>query len=352
MDFALSDTQQEIMSLAERILRDHCTEQRLKVLESGQRFDEQLWQTLRAAGLTDLALPEESGGMAMGLFEICLVAQQMGTYTAAVPFLYHELASTVLAAHPSAAEAADLRPGETLLTLALAERATLNTLVFDEDRLSGEVSCVPYGQQAGAALLAAVNRRGETGLVFVRLDQAGTTREAQRITSGEPNALIRCGGAPASWLGGEALLGRLRAELRVGICAMQLGNLERALAMTASYTSERIQFGVPIGSFQAVGHRVADAYIAISNLRNTTWAAASELAAGRLDEALVNVAKYWCGEAGHTAMASFQQVHGGMGADRDYGLWRHTVWSKQFEMQLGSSAEMAWLLGESLAAGA
>ncbi len=51
-------------------------------------------------------------------------------------------------------------------------------------------------------------------------------------------------------------------------------------------------------------------------------------------------------------MASFQQVHGGMGADRDYGLWRHTVWSKQFEMHLGSSAEMAWLLGESLAAGA
>jgi alkylation response protein AidB-like acyl-CoA dehydrogenase len=130
---------------------------------------------------------------------------------------------------------------------------------------------------------------------------------------------------------------------------MQLGNLEKALSMTTAYTCEREQFGVPIGSFQAVSHRVADAYMLIVNLRNTTHDACCELISGGDSSLPVLVAKYWCGEAGHAGMATFQHVHGGMGADRDYGLWRHTVWSKQFEMQLGSSSEMVWRLGEALA---
>ncbi len=134
----------------------------------------------------------------------------------------------------------------------------------------------------------------------------------------------------------------------VASVAAQVGVLEEAIAMTTRHVSQREQFGVKIGSFQSVSHRMADAWIDLMNLRLMARSTASTLdrdASATLD---VLGTQLWCAEAGHRVMASCQHVHGGMGHDRSYPLWRYALLARQNEMaHAGHSACLAQLGAES-----
>jgi alkylation response protein AidB-like acyl-CoA dehydrogenase len=121
--------------------------------------------------------------------------------------------------------------------------------------------------------------------------------------------------------------------------------VERALKLAASYTSEREQFGRPIGSFQAVQQRLADAFIDVEAIRWTTWHAAWLIAEGRPADREAAIAKFWAAEAGARVAASAQQVHGGMGIDVTYPLSRYFLWAKQNELALGSASQQLARLG-------
>ena len=135
------------------------------------------------------------------------------------------------------------------------------------------------------------------------------------------------------------------------LCAHQLGASDNAMRMAASYTAEREQFGVPVATFQAVGHRMADCYIDVECLRLSTYQAISLLdsEADALTE--LQIAKIWAGDTGHRVSYAAQHVHGGMGIDRDYPLWRFCLWMRHNEMTQGSSAVHVAQLGTRLAAG-
>src|SRR5262249_28257975 len=140
-------------------------------------------------------------------------------------------------------------------------------------------------------------------------------------------------------------------RVQAALAAMQLGVCDRALRMTASYTSTREQFGRKIATFQAVGQRAANAYIAVDGLRlvaqHASWLLGEERPAA--DE--VAVAKIWAGDAGHRVSFAAQHLHGGMGVDVDYPLHRYCLWAKQLELTLGSSSDELDRLGARLAAG-
>ena len=137
----------------------------------------------------------------------------------------------------------------------------------------------------------------------------------------------------------------LHARALVGLCAIQLGVVERAMRIAAVYTTEREQFGRPIGSFQAVQQRMADAFIDVESIRWTTWHAAWLLGRDRPADREASIAKFWAAEAGARVVSTAQQVHGGIGIDTSYPLFRYFLWAKHNELALGSASHHLARLG-------
>jgi 3-oxocholest-4-en-26-oyl-CoA dehydrogenase beta subunit len=134
----------------------------------------------------------------------------------------------------------------------------------------------------------------------------------------------------------------------VGLCAAQSGVIERALELTAEYARSRVQFGRPIGSFQAVAQRLADAYIDAEAVRLTMWQAAWLLAAGQSGpavDAAVATAKFWAAEAGHRVAHTAVHVHGGLGIDMTYPVHRYFTAAKHYEFALGGATAQLRRIG-------
>jgi alkylation response protein AidB-like acyl-CoA dehydrogenase len=205
-------------------------------------------------------------------------------------------------------------------------------------------------------LVPARIEEGQIGLFLLDPRADGVSLEPQRTTRGELEFRMTLSGVQVE---DEQLLGSPEEGTEIlrwvtergiaGLCATQVGVSERALRMTADYTSSRLQFDRPIGSFQAVHQRAADAYIDVEAMRLTTWQAAWRLAAGEPAEAEVAVAKFWAAEGGHSVGYAAQHLHGGIGVDVDYPLHRCTLWSKQIELSLGSATRQLARLGAILA---
>ena len=369
MDFSNSDEQNELRELARKILGDLATNERLKEVEAKQPvFDEQLWRELGRANLLGLAVDERHGGSGFGYFELCLLLQEIGRAVAPVPVY----PTTVLGALPIARFGSDAQKsewlpkvasGETILSGALVELgagsitdvSTEALAAGGEFRLTGEKTLVPCGQLAERIVLPA--RHGNAiGLFLVDPKSPDVQLEEQATCDRQPYAHLTLDGAVAEPLGDAtddaATLRWLADRATVGLCAIQLGVGERALEMTAAYAQERVQFDRPIGSFQAVHQRAADAFINMEAIRLTTLEAALFLSEERDGAAISNavrVAKYWASEGGQFTAYACQHLHGGIGIDVDYPLHRYFIWSTQLEHSLGSARDQLQRLGATIA---
>ena len=142
----------------------------------------------------------------------------------------------------------------------------------------------------------------------------------------------------------------LVARATVGLCAAQSGVIERALELTAEYAKSRVAFGRPIGSFQAVTQRLADAFVDVEAVRLTMWQAAWLLASGEAgSDAAVATAKFWAAEAGHRVAHTAVHVHGGMGIDVTYPVHRYFTAAKRYEFALGGATAQLRRIGDVLA---
>jgi 3-oxocholest-4-en-26-oyl-CoA dehydrogenase beta subunit len=361
MDFAYTPEQEELRALAREVLADHATPQRVAEVEaSEERVDRALWAALAKAGLLGVAVPEEHGGSGLGLVELCILLEEVGRTVAPVP-VYPAL---LLGALPVAAfgtpeQRAGLLPGlaagELLLSGALEEPRNLDPLapatraVGDGAgwRLDGVKLSVPLATGAAAVVVSA-----DLGLFLVDPRGPGVSLERQEVTNHEARFLMTLEGAPAARLGGDGALAWLVRRARLGLCAMQVGVTDRALRMTAEYTSTREQFGRPLSAFQAVSQRAADAYVDVEGIRLTTQAAIWRVAAGQEAEAddAVAVAKFWAADAGQRVVHAAQHLHGGVGVDVSYPLHRSFLWAKELELSLGGATQQLLALGEKIAA--
>jgi 3-oxocholest-4-en-26-oyl-CoA dehydrogenase beta subunit len=194
-------------------------------------------------------------------------------------------------------------------------------------------------------LVPAATDEGDVRVFIIDTDDGGVEVRPVDTTNHEPHADVFLDGAVAS--DDEHLmadLDDLHARAVVGLCATQLGVTERALRIAAAYTTEREQFGRPIGSFQAVQQRMADAFIDVEAIRWTMWQAAWLLGQGRQAAREASISKFWAADAGARVAATAQQVHGGIGIDTTYPLFRYFLWAKHNELTLGSaSAHLARL---------
>ena len=374
MDFSYTEEQNDIRNLAQQILSEQCRPERLKQLEAqDQYFDRELWQSLCDAGLTGIAIAEAHGGMGYNFESLCILVEEAGRNVAKLPLV----PVLVGAALPIQAFASDeqqqallpgLAGGKQLISRALIEPGNDNALVpllnasADGDGfvLNGQKHCVPMAADADHIVLAARSDAGECLVLLVNPEQAGVAVAPQCVTSGETFYELTFN---AVQVDSQSILARgKRAEqwlefaerhYQVALCAMATGLCDKMMRMTASYTTEREQFGRAVATFQAVGHRMADCFKDVECLRLTTQQAIFQLGVDGYDaEEAVTVAKIWCGDVCHRVSQAAQHCHGGIGVDRDYPLFRYCLMARQIELTAGSSAALLQTLGDNIAAAA
>ncbi|MGQ0832458.1 MAG: acyl-CoA dehydrogenase family protein [Microthrixaceae bacterium] len=370
MDFTLSDEQSAIRELAARILGDLLPPERLRSVEQDPRwYADDAWSALGDAGLLGICLPEADGGGGYGLTEACLVAEEIGRRVAPLPYLTGVVAAGMSIAtfgteSQRAAHLPGLIAGRTFPTIALYEPTdavvpglpvTSATKIGAGWRLDGDKAFVVGADRATTVLVPA--RTGErTSTVFlVDPTAAGVELAREAAVSREPQFTVHLrgvevaeGAALGELDGGAAIVAWIHDRLTAAICAMQTGVCEEALAITARYVNTREQFGAKLGTFQAVGHRIADAYIDTEGIRLTATQAIWRIDAGQDAHDELMVAKYWASEGAQRVVHAAQHLHGGIGMDLDYPIHRYFRWAKVLELMLGGASPSLLRLGASL----
>ncbi len=214
---------------------------------------------------------------------------------------------------------------------------------------------VVCADRAGAVLLTA-QLDGELVLLAIAPTVKGASLIPQHVTTGEPQYSLHFDGATvtaddiiARGANARCAVQSMVQHTLVANSVMTLGVTETMLRMTAAYTSERVQFDRPIATFQAVSHRAADAYIDVENLRLACQQAASLLSKQLDASESVLIAKIWASDVAHRVSQSSQHLHGGIGVDRDYPLFRYCLWAKQLELTLGGGSAYLTRLGDRIA---
>ncbi len=349
MDFTLSEAQDELAGLARKILAER----------------DAPWADLAAAGVLAAGLPEAFGGAGLGLLEQCSVLIDIGRAASDVPYLDSIVlgAGALAEFGPTALCDRWVIPagrGEVVLTAALAEedgddpRFPSASAVRADGRwvLSGVKTAVPAAPSADLFLVPAAVPDGVVVFLVLPSDD-GVRVEPQRLTDFAEAGRVVLDGVPLDEdrvLGGAEVADWLVSRATVGLCAVQSGVIERALELTAEHARSRVQFGRPIGSFQAVTQRLADAYIDTEAVRLTMWQAAWLLASGDAAAGVaVATAKFWAAEAGHRVAHTAVHVHGGVGIDTSYPVHRYFVAAKHNEFALGGATAQLRRIGTALA---
>ncbi|MFD4367327.1 acyl-CoA dehydrogenase family protein [Rhodococcus sp. NPDC058521] len=369
MDFTLTEAQQDLAGLTRGIVGDLVTNERLRELEAeDDLFDARLWATLASSDVLSAALPESVDGDGFGVLEQCAVLIELGRALAPVPYL-----SSIVMATGAVAEFGDAKQvsewgvpaarGERISTVALAEEVnenpgapvTVARREADAWVLTGTKILVDAAPIADLFLVPATSPDGVTVFLVHRDDNGvGITRQdpVDHASTGEVSFQeVRL--TDDRVLGeadrGSEIVKWIVERGTLGSCAFQYGVLDRALELTAEYARERVQFGRPIGSFQAVAQRLADAYIDVKGVRLTLWQAAWQTSENFPAEGSVHTAKFWASEAGHRVAHTVIHVHGGVGLDEDHPVHRYFLAAKAHEFGLGSATHQLRALGEVLA---
>jgi len=335
MEFAFTDEHEELRQSVRKFLDNESSEAAVRAaMETERGWDTRVWQRMASEmALPALAVPEHHGGAGLGPVELAIVMEEMGRVLFCGPYL-----STAVLGVGALIAIADDTAREELLPEIAAGRMIVTVAMGDETgrgpgvralndasgwRLDGVASFVLDGHSADVVLVVA---RADDGIGVFRVD-GGTprleraplptldlTRKLARLSfAGTPAVRVSAGDATRG-------LERLRALAVAALAAEQTGGAQRCLDMAAEYARTRLQFGRPIGSFQAIKHKCADMLVEVEFARSAAYYAAFRAAASDEDELLTaaHMAKAYCSEAYFHAAAETIQIHGGMGF-----TWEH-----------------------------
>ena len=302
MEFAFSEEQSELAGTVRSLLAKRADSAAVrKAVESESGYDEELWQLLcEQIGAAALAIPEDYDGAGFSLFESLIVLEEVGRSLAPSPLLASIVAAETLLAAGNPEACARLLP-----RIAMGELATV----------ASDPELVLHGDQA-TILLAVV----DGSLVEVDVDSVARTW-LESMDQTIRLARVDLTGAATTVIAADATAAVSRAQLvgAVGATALQIGLAARALDMTVSYSKERVQFGRPIGSFQALKHRMADMLVLLEMSRSASWSASYAVSTGADNAAeLTHIAKSYCSDAIASIAAETIQLHGGIAI-----TWEH-----------------------------
>jgi alkylation response protein AidB-like acyl-CoA dehydrogenase len=357
MNFDFSDEQKQLRDTARRFLAEKCPPKAVRAVIDGKApYDRELWKGLAEMGFLGVAIPESYGGTGAGHLELCVIAEEMGRALAPVPFsstVY--LAAEALLLAGSEAQKQKWLPqvasGEAIGTLALFEGKGNPSpqsikLAASNDTLDGTKKPVPDGAIADFAVVAA--RTGSSGrdtdisLFLVDMKAGGV--EAKALGNIDPSrgqaevTFKNCKAEPLGPAGeGWGIVSQVLDRAAVLLAFEQVGGADRALEMGRDYALDRIAFGRPIGSFQAIKHMLADMYVSATLARSNCYYGAWALStnAGELPEAAA-AARLSATQAFQHCAKNNIQVHGGMGFTWEFDCHLYYRRANATALSLGS----------------
>ncbi|MFP1153613.1 acyl-CoA dehydrogenase family protein [Mycobacterium sherrisii] len=368
MDFTLDDDLVEAKKLAASIFADMADADRVKHIENHDAgHDAKLWSTLADAGMLGIALPEPLGGSGLGMFGLICLLEEQGRKVAPIP-LWSVIAGAAMpiAQFGTAAQQQRWLPGiinGTALVTGAAHHGPLRAAADGAGRwlLRGDLAIVAAAPVADAVLTPVTLPEGSHRLVIVPTDRRGVTCTPAQCTDRLNAGTLSFDAVPIdnTDLLGEAELTTERdaiaftvSRCQIALAGLQAGVCTQALHTTAAYTSQRIQFGRPLSTNQAVAVRAADAYLDTEAIKLTAQRAAWLIDTVSDDTPAVRtaalVAKWWASRAGLRVVHATQHLHGGIGADIDYPIHRYFLWGRQIAFSLGTAAAVAADLGAML----
>ncbi|MDE1933744.1 acyl-CoA dehydrogenase family protein [Bradyrhizobium sp.] len=357
MNFDFSDEQKQLRDTARKFLAEKCPPKAVRaVIEGSAPYDRELWKGLAEMGFLGVAIPESYGGTGAGHLELCVIAEEMGRALAPVPFsstVY--LAAEALLIAGSEAQKQKWLPliasGEAIGTLALFEgRGNPSPqsikLAASNGALDGTKKPVPDAAIADFAVVAA--RTGSSGrdtdisLFLVDMKADGVAAKALgNIDPSHGQAEIvfkNCKAEPLGSAGeGWSIVAQVLDRAAVLLAFEQVGGADRALEMGRDYALDRIAFGRPIGSFQAIKHMLADMYVSATLARSNCYYGAWALStnAGELPEAAA-AARISATQAFQHCAKNNIQVHGGMGFTWEFDCHLYYRRANATALSLGS----------------
>jgi acyl-CoA dehydrogenase len=352
MNFDFSDDSKLLREQAQRFLREQCTPQVVRdVLEGRAPYSSSLWQAMAEMGWLGAAIPDQYEGAGLGYEALCVLAEELGRVLAPVPFISTVcLAAEAILAAGSEAQKREYLPkivrGELIATFALAEgpgeprEAGVHARLAD-GRITGSKWPAPDGS---IAQLAVVATRDASGIVLAVVDLAapGVTRSTvPMVDPSADHAKLDFDNAPASVFGtgghGWEVVRRLLDRAAIMTAFAQVGGAAASLEMATAYAKERFAFGRPIGSFQAIKHKLADVYVATELARSNAYYGAWALSADAAELPLAAAtARVSASEAFFLAAKENIQVHGGVGFTWDYDCHLYYRRAKLLALSLGS----------------
>jgi len=357
MDFDFSDEQLQLREAVRRWVHKAYPFERRRVSVAAGGFERATWAELAELGLCGLTVPEAHGGLGLGAVEAMLVQEELGRGLVLAPLEQTCIAAAVLQSHAPATVQEQWLPrlasGAALLVLAHVERGLRHRLgavatqaIAQQPeaqetgwRLDGAKSLVAAGDCADAFLVPAQTPQG-LALFLVLRSAAGVQTRAYQTQDGSRAAEVVFAQTPAQLLSPDGLAA-LEWAADVGLaaaCAQGVGVMEQTLALTLDYLNTRQQFGVPIASFQALRHRVADMKMQLELARSMSYYATLKLGAPADERRLALArAKVQLGQSMRFVGQQAVQLHGGIGVTDEYIISHCFKRLTQLELTLGDS---------------
>ncbi len=372
MNFAFSEEQEALRETVANFLEDKSSSSEVRrLMETEEGYDPEVWRQMgQQMGLQGLHIPEEYGGQGFTFVELGIVLEEMGRRLLCAPYFATVcLAANAILNAGDDSQKKELLPaiagGEQIATVAFTEPSgrwdadgieTTYEASGDGYRLSGEKMFVIDGHNADLIVVVAreSGSSGTEGLSFFTVagDAEGLTRTAlETMDQTRKQAKLELSGVPAQLLGeaggGWEPLSKTLDQVAVCLSSEMVGGAQETLDMSVAYAKERVQFGRPIGSFQAIKHKCADMLLEVESAKSAAYYAA--WAAAEDNEELPTVAplaKAYCSDAYFHCAAENIQIHGGIGFTWEHDAHLYFKRAKSSETYLGDATYHRELLAQ------
>jgi len=377
MDLGLSEEQELLKGFARDFLEKECPEALVREMEEDERgYKPEFWRMMAAQGWQGMIIPQQYGGTGMTFSDLVVLLEEFGRALVPGPFI----STVVLGAIPILEAGTEeqrqaflpkITAGDLIMTLALTEpsaRWDADGVAMpakaegDSFVLSGTKLFVPDAHVSDYMLVAARTKESENpedGITLFLVDSksAGIELTALKTIAADKQCEVAFNEVrvpKANVLGevdkGWPIIRGVKSKAAVAACAYMVGLSQMDFDITLDYAKQRIQFGRPIGSFQAIQHKFADMIIDVDGSRFITYKAAWALQENEPEaEMLVSMAKAWCNEAARRVVAQGQQIHGGIGFTKDYKIELYFRRQKWLELMWGDADYHRGLVADKLA---
>ncbi|MCK4362375.1 MAG: acyl-CoA/acyl-ACP dehydrogenase [Dehalococcoidia bacterium] len=375
MDLDFTEEQDMLRNSARDFLSTECDKAMVRQIEESEEgYSPEIWRKMAELGWQGLLIPEEYDGMGMGLMDLVVIFEEIGRNILPSPFLV-----TVALGTPPIVEAGSeeqkkeilprVSSGEAILTLALTEPSvgyTADCVELEaEDRgdsfvLNGTKLFVEFASASDYMVVVARTKSGgdpEDGITLllvdskspgIKIEPFATTGMDKQCEVVFDNVSVPKANIIGELDKGWPIVAKTLEKATVAKCAEMVGGMQAVLDMSVAYAKERVQYGRPIGSFQAIQHMLADMYLRVETSKNILYQAAWMVSEGLPAAEKVAIAKGWCNEAYKKVTEDGVEVHGAIGTARDHDMGLYYRRSKAADPTFGDTESQRELVAQQL----